>query len=244
MKYSHKPEVWILLILIVGIAIAGGKNSRFVTEDGVEIIGSMWMPQQDISPAVILLHMLGRDRTDWDTVAEQLVNEGYAVMSIDLRGHGQSTVQNGNTIDYKKFTEDDYRNMILDVQPVIDFFRSDMRVDGDRIAIIGASIGANVALKVAAADPDIRTVILLSAGKVYRGVTTGDAILEFGKRPVLIAASEEDEYAASSCQFLKESAQGDSKLLMSKNMGHGTDMLGKESGLEEEIIKWLGLYMQ
>jgi len=244
MKYLHKTAVYILLILIIGIAIAGGKNSRFITEGGVEIIGSMWIPHQDISPAVILLHMLSRDRTDWDDVAEQLVSEGYAVMSIDLRGHGQSINQNGNTINYKDFTEEDYRKMTLDVLPVIDFFRNDKRVDGDRIAIIGASIGANVALQVAAADPDIRTVILLSPGKVYRGVTTGDAILEFGKRPVLIAASEEDEYAASSSKFLKESAQGDSKLLMSKNMGHGTDMLGKESGLEAEIIEWLGLYMQ
>jgi pimeloyl-ACP methyl ester carboxylesterase len=242
-----KPRITLIILLgliLSSLAFTDGKLSRFTTKDGVEIIGSMWMPQQEVSPGVILLHMLGHDRHDWDSFAERLLNQGYAVVSIDLRGHGESTKQDDKTLDYKKFSDADYEKMPLDVQPVIDFLRDDKRVDGDRITIIGASIGANVALQVAASDPKIKTVVLLSPGKNYHGLTTEVAMLDYGKRPVLVAASEEDQYAAGSSRDLKQLAQGDSRLLMYKGVGHGTNMLGKETDLDDQIVDWLIKYLE
>jgi pimeloyl-ACP methyl ester carboxylesterase len=233
-----------LITLTVAAAFAGGKNSRFVTEDGVEIIGSLWMPERQSSPAILLLHMLGQKRQDWDVFAEELVANGYAVVSIDLRGHGQSTKQNDETINYAKFNSDDYQNMVLDVEAVMKYFRNDVRIDSTRIGIVGASIGANVALQAAAADTGISAVVLLSPGRNYRGVATEVAMLDYGKRPVLIAASEEDEYATTSSQYLKELAQGSCRLLLYNNIGHGTRMLGKNTDLEDQIIEWLNTYLQ
>ena len=237
-------SIFFLIALLALPAFSGGKKSRFVTEDNVEIIGEMWLPEQPLSPGIILLHMLGRDRSTWYDFVEQLVDEGIAVVAIDFRGHGESIKQGETTLDFTKFTEEDFNNMVLDVNVVLDFFRSDQRIDKERIAIIGASIGANIALKVAASNPEIKAVVLLSPGRKYRGVNTEAAILDYGKRGVLIAASEEDEYAANSSRFLKELAQGDSRLLMYNYVGHGTNMLGQTIDLEEEIIKFLQLYLE
>jgi len=244
MKPTFKIAIIAACCLMTVMALAAGKPSRFVTEDGVEIVGSMWMPESGKAPAVILLHMLGRTREDWNGFAEELLKNGYAVVSIDLRGHGESVkTKDGKTLNYKQFTDSDYRNMVMDVAPVLQFLREDQRVDGNRIAIIGASIGANVALKVAASDPDIAAVVLLSPGKNYRGVTTEGAMIEYGQRPVLIAVSEEDSIAATSSRRLKELAQGDSNLIMYKNAGHGTRMFDTEADIAEQIVKWLGKNM-
>lgn len=237
------PLITILCLTVV-MAIGAGKENRFVTEDGVEIVGSMWIPEQEQSPAVILLHMLAKTRADWDDMALSFVNKGYAVVSIDLRGHGESTMQDGSVIDVHQFTEDDFQNMVLDVKAVLKGLRNNVRIDSTRIAIIGASIGANVALQAAAADPQIPVVVLLSPGKSYRGIRTDTALLDYGKRPILIAASDEDEYAANSSRYLRELAQGYSKLLMYNMIGHGTEMFKARTDLETEIFDWLDAYLQ
>jgi len=244
MKPAYKIAIVAVCSLMAVMVLAAGKPSRFVTEDGVEIVGSMWMPESGNAPAVILLHMLGRTREDWNGFAEELQRNGYAVVSIDLRGHGESVkTKDGKTLNYKQFTDLDYRNMELDVAPVLQFLREDRRVDGNRIAIIGASIGANVALKVAASDPDIEAVVLLSPGKTYHGVATEPAMIEYGQRPILIAASEDDSYAATSSRRLKDIAQGDSNLIMYKMAGHGTEMFDSNADIEDQMVKWLGQNM-
>jgi dienelactone hydrolase len=245
MKKMHKIMLVAGFCLMAVAALAAGKRSQFVTEDGVKIVGSVWMPEGGKAPAVILLHMWRRDRTDWNDFAETLLKNGYAVVSIDLRGHGESVnTDDGKTLNYKEFADEDCRDMVKDVVPVLRYLRDDRRVDSTKIAIIGASIGANMALRAAAADPGIAAVVLLSPGKTYRGVTAETAMIDYGKRPVLIAASEEDKYAATSSQRLKELAQGDSRLLIYKGVGHGTQMLDTEADIVEQIVNWLGKYLQ
>jgi pimeloyl-ACP methyl ester carboxylesterase len=66
------------------------------------------------TPTVILLHMLGKDRSTWSNFASTLSQkEGYAVLSIDLRGHGESVKQNnGNALSFQSFTPDDYNKYL------------------------------------------------------------------------------------------------------------------------------------
>lgn len=244
MRTKCKLLLIVVLCLAILLLVAAGKKSRYLTEDGVEIIGSTWIPDQGQSPCVILLHMLGKTRADWNNVAQDLANRGYAVVSIDLRGHGESTKQGDSIIDVLNFNEDDFQKMVLDVEVVLKELRKNPRIDSTRIAIMGASIGANVALQTAAADPQISVVVLLSPGKSYRGIRTDTALLDYGKRSILIAASEEDEYAANSSRYLKELAQGYSKLLMYKMIGHGTEMFKAPTDLEEEIINWFDSYLK
>jgi alpha-beta hydrolase superfamily lysophospholipase len=45
-------------------------------------------------PAVLLLHGYGEDRTVWRNFTQQLLGHGWAVMALDLRGHGESKTRN------------------------------------------------------------------------------------------------------------------------------------------------------
>ena len=139
---------------------------NFLTDDGVSIIGSYYSPLKVVSnasstttPTVILLHMLGRDRSTWNAFASTLSQkEGYAVLSIDLRGHGESVKQNnGNTISFQSFSPDDYNKMVLDVKAAKQFLITKKNANPNNITIIGAIVAINYA----AIDPNIKSVVVL-----------------------------------------------------------------------------------
>jgi pimeloyl-ACP methyl ester carboxylesterase len=202
-----------------------------VTKDRVHIQGTYYRPAAVDAPGVVLLHMLGRNRGDWDTFARQLQDAGYGVIAIDLRGHGESE------------GEREWDKMTQDAAIAASFIRSRPEINPDRIALIGASIGANIAINYGAQDPEVAGVALLSPGLNYRGVTTEDAVKQYGVRPLFIAASSEDDYAAKSARKLDSLAQGPHQLLILENQGHGTQMLGKDNGLEEALQQWLAASM-
>ena len=215
--------------------------TEFAIQPGVEnitIAGAEDLPLQTTLytpggsgpfPGVVLLHMLGSDRQVWDDngIADSLVENGYAVLAVDMRGHGET----GNSIDWQLAPED--------LRRAWEHFTSLDTVDPQRTAVIGASIGANLALLTGADQPAISTVILLSPGLEYRGVATEGPLAKYGARPILIVASEEDTYAADSSRTLVTLAEGESRLEMYNGAGHGTRMFTIQPELADLILTWL-----
>lgn len=196
-----------------------------VSDDGVRLQATYYGPDQVGAAGVLLLHMWEGSRQDWAAFAAQLQAAGYGVLALDLRGHGESGGARTAAA------------MIQDAAVGVKLLRAREEIDGDRIFLIGASIGANVALNYAADDAAVRAAALLSPGEDYRGVSTPAARARYGDRPLFIAASSEDAYAAASARTL--AAAGPHELLMLADQGHGTRMLGTENGLEEAILDWL-----
>ena len=234
-------------VILIGVILLSGCVSQsqvnviteqisLKTEDGFEIIGSFYKSQSDVG--VVLLHMLNKNRNDWDVFAEQLQKEGYSILSIDLRGHGQSLKKDGRTVEWQMFSEKDFNDMILDVKAAKEFLEQKGVI---KINLIGASIGANIALNYAAEDIEIKTIVLLSPGLDYRGVKTEENVKDYGNRPILIVASEDDEYSAISSKKLLELAIGKKELKMYTNAGHGTRMF-PNTDLDKIIIDWLKQY--
>lgn len=202
----------------------------FEGAEGLQITGDLYLPGSVRTaeyPAVILLHMLGQDRTSWGELPASLASECYIVLNMDLRGHGETQ----GDVNWDLAGED--------IQKAIEFIGSAPGVSPDKIAIIGASIGANLALNGASEQPQVATVILLSPGLDYSGVQTEGALGGYGARPILIVASEEDSYAADSSRTLDNTATGEKKLIVLANAGHGTDMLSSDLTIETEILDWL-----
>ncbi len=197
------------------------------TEDDVTLAGTYYQPAAADAPGMVLLHMLGRKRGDWDAFARKLQDAGYGVIAIDLRGHGDSSGQR------------DWASMTRDAAAAAAFLRSRPEIDPAHVVVMGASIGANIAINYAAQDPQVAGVALLSPGLDYRGVKTAEAVKAYGERPLFIAASSEDEYAAASSRKLDSLARGPHQLLILDKQGHGTQMLGRDNGLESAIFQWL-----
>src|SRR6266487_288515 len=220
----------------------------FLTDDKVLIVGTYYSPSSSnkntSTDAIILLHMLGRDRNDWNPFASTLSNStnGYAVLSIDLRGHGESVNQNGKAISFQSFTPNDFSKMVLDAKAAKQFLVTQKGINPNNIAIVGASIGANVALNYAASDPSIKAVVILSPGLNYKGVITSDSIRKY-VNPIYMATAGKDPVAGSDPQTLCNEINCGNKLnLYQDSSSHGTDMFLDKSlnpPLDNLIVLWL-----
>jgi dipeptidyl aminopeptidase/acylaminoacyl peptidase len=207
---------------------------KILVGDGVDLAGTFYTPEQAAPPwpAVLLLHMAYGNRHDWGDFPQKLGAAGYAVLTIDLRGHGDS----GGSRDWSKGPQD--------TAQAWEYLTRLPGVDPQHTAIIGASFGANLALIQGAAEESIRTVVLLSPGLSYFGVSSVGAMKDYGERPVLIVASSEDSYAAESSRQLKQMAKGPAELQMFDGAGHGIQMFAAQSDLTQQILDWLAQYLQ
>jgi alpha-beta hydrolase superfamily lysophospholipase len=95
------------------------------------------------------------------SLVDVLVDRGFGVAAFDLRGHGRS----GG--DWITLGRDDVRDLIR----VVDRIEARPDVHGNRIGVIGLSLGAALALSLAAEDPRIRAVVADSPFDVIDSVT-------------------------------------------------------------------------
>lgn len=220
-----------ILLAIILLIISGCKTGKMMdeinlqTEDNLNIVVNFY--EADSDKAVILLHMLGRNKEDWVNFANTLVKNNYNVLALDFRGHGKSDG------DLNKFSEKDFNNMVLDVKEAKSFLTSNGKKE---IVIIGASIGANTAMNYAVLDNEIKNIVLLSPGLDYRGVKTEDSVKKY-KNKILVVSSEDDEYSFESSRTLK-SLNKNVELKEYKSGGHGTRMF-PATDLEKVLLGWL-----
>jgi len=212
-------------------AQARTQRVSFRTADGVLLAGSFYETSPKPSPAVILVHMLTRNRRDWEPVAMRLASEGIAALTFDLRGHGESAPAP---------TEEGAvpAAMVRDVAAARQFLGSRPDVLHDRLGMAGASLGANLALVAAVADPSVRTLVLLSPTLDYRGVRIEPAARKFN-RPMLLVVSREDAYAWRTVRDLtnpKDKGMSGRESLILENAGHGTGMFARDSSLIQSIV--------
>ena len=67
-----------------------GEKIALTTSDGVQLAAVFYAPESlNAAPDVlILVHEAYRDRSTWDDFRTAALENGYAVVALDLRGHG------------------------------------------------------------------------------------------------------------------------------------------------------------
>jgi hypothetical protein len=68
--------------------------------------------------------------------------------------------------------------------------------------MVGASIGANLALVAGAKNAGVAAVVALSPGDDFLGVAPAGALGRFASRPVYLIASQDDAYSFATVQHL------------------------------------------
>jgi alpha-beta hydrolase superfamily lysophospholipase len=221
----------LLMACAVLIGTRGAASSHMVSfraADGTPLAADLYEPSAQPAPGVVLVHMLTRSRLDWASAAERLQEAGIVALAVDLRGHGQS----GGSGD----PGGDLAPMQRDVQAAVTYLRSRTSVLTGRIGIAGASLGGNLAVLVAAGDPSIRSLALLSAGSDYKGLRI-EAALRKVNRPVLLVAGSDDPYALRSAAALAETGPGRETVTL-PGAGHGTTMLTRQPDLAGRLVDW------
>src|SRR3989338_9813408 len=205
--------------------IADTSNGFLTTEDKVKIYYSY--EKIPTNKAVILIHMLDRSHTDWNAFSKRLHKTNFSTLAIDLRGHGKSD------LNWEEFSEKDFNNMLLEIKSAKEFLKKENYTE---ISIIGASIGANLALNYASNDQDINKLVLLSPSEDYRGIKTLSNLNNFNNS-LLIATGSKDIKSYIGSKKINESFKGNRKLLMYNTENHGTILLLSHFELNKEIIE-------
>lgn len=209
-------------------------------EDGMRIHG-LYREAEGPKGVVLLLHMMPATKESWDVFADALRQKGYSSLAIDERGHGESDMKGGERLDYREMSDEEQQAKRLDVEASADWLMERTGLDRTRLAAVGASIGANLAIRYAFDHPECRVAVALSPGLDYRGVLTEDAVggLKEGQA-LLIAVSDEDATSAMSVKALETlPTRGERETVHLRDKGHGTTMFGTEPELMDRVLEWI-----
>jgi pimeloyl-ACP methyl ester carboxylesterase len=105
----------------------------------------------DRPATIFLLHGYMLSKESMALWAVLLAQSGYRVVSVDLRGHGQST---GDTVSFGKYETEDLKQLL-------DYMIAHQQCDS-LVGVLGVSYGATLALHWAAHDPRIRAVVAIA----------------------------------------------------------------------------------
>ena len=120
--------------------------------EGQRISGILHLPDEKNPPCVIASHGLlsSKDSEKYIALGERMSGEGMAMLRFDFRGIGESEGrEEDNTISKK----------IADLSAAIDFVKSYPGL-GDRIGLIGSSLGGFLSLIKASGDKEMRAVVI------------------------------------------------------------------------------------
>ena len=221
--------------------IPAPQNIKFTSADNVEIVGTFYESSKANSPAVLLLHQFGSNRQSFDDFAKQLQKKNFGVLAIDGRGFGESVkTTDGKTVEAQR-TAEGVKEMEADVSNAFDFLAKQQNVDAAKMGIVGASYGSSLALIYAAQNRQVKAVALLSPGiNYFDNLPTEPAVKNYGNRPLLLVAAEDNKESADAVRQLKSVVANDKyEVKIYPQGGHGTAMFDANVGLQDLLEQFL-----
>jgi pimeloyl-ACP methyl ester carboxylesterase len=213
---------------------------NFTTSDGINLVAIYELPKSEKKvPVVIFIHQGTSSKEEWYVLKlwNNLIKNGYAILAFDLRIHGESDKDEGG---YANLFRNPNRAP-LDLQAAIKFLKADKRIDTDKIAVIGSSVGANLAL-IATTDKSysVKTAISISpnAEAVQNLYGKNEDIIP---NNVFLISSDKDRNGIRKkwAQDLYDRSTGEKKIEITEGYDHGSHIISKNPYLNEMILNWL-----
>ena len=192
--------------------------SIVVAEDEIVLSGHLFGGQNEVG--VILSHMQPNDQSAWFAFAQSLADHGYAALTFDFRGYGDSQ------------GEKDFSTLDEDLREALRFMRDDRGLT--QVFLIGASMGGTTSLVVAAQE-DVAGVIAVSAPARFEDQDALSVVAGIVE-PKLFIASEDDTAAMLSLQELEEAAGEPTESESYPGNAHGTNLLLSDFASEFRML--------
>lgn len=236
----------IFAVMVAAPALAqspefGEKDVDLEAADGTNLKATYTSPSRPggsfvFGPAMLLIHQCNMDRHSWNDISSSLVQAGVHVLTMDLRGFGDS---GGEPLSSAGF-----QNLMMkspaDLDMAYEYLTSQAGVDDSRVAVGGASCGAMLTADLASRHDGITTLMLLS------GPPSEAAVAHIASTPdlaVFAAAATGDTITPGVSDALKGAVDGSKHpKSMAKIYGgteHGLPMFEKNPDLQPALLSWL-----
>ena len=222
---------------------AGASLVRFRTADNLTLVASYFKPKTPKSPGVILFPMGGNSRQEHNILAKRLTLEGFAVLSVDMRGHGFSIskrVPNTSFLIHSEKGKPFLTKIYEDGKAAVKYLAKRKEVDSHKVAILGSSLSGAIPLPTALECPQVRAVILLSPSIRFWTDRMCEALkVRRDLKNLFIVGREDKPFLDNVEQLFRVADKEQTKKIILKDASHGTEILKKHPELAEVILKWL-----
>ncbi len=206
--------------------------------DGVGLKATYFSAAQP-GPGVLLLHQCNRQRKVWDGLATQLAAAGINVLTMDLRGFGESGGTPRDQIQPRDEARIEAEKWPGDIDTAFDYLVSQPGVDRGVIGVGGASCGVNNSIQTARRHPQqVKSLVLLSGPTDRAG---RQFLRQSNQLPALFSFADDDEFRDTldimPWLFAVDSNSGKRYFHYAKG-GHGADMFKVHPELRQVIVDW------
>jgi pimeloyl-ACP methyl ester carboxylesterase len=226
------------------------KDIKVVTKDGFNIYANLTYPKikgQKEFQTVVLLHSLGYNSQWWENLPKNFLNKGYAVLTIDLRGHGKSIYNSRFTkLSWKNLKNSGYAKYPTDVVAVIEEIKKEntSKQFFNQWAIVGADIGASTGILAAdklKSSPKI--VVMISPVVETKSLYIPVSIAHLENSDFLSISGTDDTDSQKAAEYLSKFAQNQFMTFTSESKSTGMLMLKNDPGLTNFITEWVSEYL-
>jgi dienelactone hydrolase len=205
--------------------------------DGTRLKAS-YFPAAKSGPGVLLLHQCNRDRKIWDDLARQLSSAGINVLTMDLRGCGES----GGTPQDKLQPQEaqaQAQKWPGDIDVAFHYLQSQTAVKAEDIGVGGASCGVDNSVQTAIRHPQqVKSLVLLAGPANMAG---RNFLRQNSQLPILAAVADDDEFPPSieaTEWIFSLSKNPGNRFLRYPTGGHGAEIFAVHPELRDAIVDW------
>jgi dienelactone hydrolase len=206
------------------------------------LVASFYAPKDTKQkvPGALLVHDSGGQRSDVDAFAVRLQKQGFAVLTIDLRGHGESVTAE---LDWKKLDEEGktktWSSSPLDVKAGAEYLRTLPTVQATSLSLAGYRDGGSLVARHAVRDEGVRDLVLIDPQPDSMGFALVKDLEELGGLPTYIAVGRTEQPIA---KRLTEAAQRDASekdsIEVNVSKSESNELLGDKK-LLGDLAKWM-----
>ena len=178
-------------------AATDSRSVQITTEDKIALSGTYFEPRRSKkdkgkAPGAVLLHDAGGSEADLHDLADYLSRKGFAVLTVDLRGHGGSVTAD---LDWSKLDEDGRTSAWAfarrDVESATDYLADQDDVHASNVSLIGVGAAGALAAAHATGDENARAVVLLAPAPDAYGYNLVRNVGDLEGLPTLLVSSRD-----------------------------------------------------
>lgn len=214
------------------------------TQDKLSLAGTYWAPKgKQAAPGALLIHGAGGKRGDFEELAKRLNKMGFAVLTLDLRGHGESVTDDA---DWARLAPADRTTLwafaTRDIKAGVDFLREQKEVHSSSLVLVGHQAGSTLIARHAVKDENVRAIALLDPpsdeAEMY-GFHLDKDIEDLGGLPTYISVPKDSHEVAQRMADDGQRANGGLEFIrISVFRGPSAELLS-DTREAAEVSKWL-----